>query len=1059
MRGGGPGKILSFHLFSRISTVLALISALIALMVYFLTMEPTVSLWDCGEFISCAYKLQITHPPGAPFYILMGRLFAMFAPSPDQVAMYVNALSAVSSAGAVFFLFLVIVFYGRRVLHYEEGAPVRLSDAIAIWAGGFAGSLSLAFADSFWFSALEAEVYALSIFLASMMVWAITRWVRVKDQPHADRWLLLIALLSGLVLSVHLLGLLALPFVVMVWYQHKFGLTSWKHYLVAFLIGVAFIGLYNFLLLPRIPWLLTRLELFAVNTLGLPFYTGMIAGLLLLAGLSVWIVYRFGYRDRKRTALAFAGLSFLLVLIGYSSYTMAVIRSRANPPIDMNNPEDPFLLLAYIEREQYGKQPLLWGPVFTAQPVGFKHTGKRYRMNDSLGRYVFIGYQYEPEYRDEDMMFFPRIWSGSHQQFYRAWLDLRPRERPTWADNIRFFFTYQLGWMYWRYFLWNFAGRQNDIQGHGLDLRNGHWLSGISILDEGRLGPQKPLPYFQEWNPGRNRFFLVPLILGLLGLAFMIVRRPEDAFTTFLLFFMWGIAIIIYLNQYPQQPRERDYSYAGSFWAFSLWIGIAAPALYAQVREFLEARKLRMVTVAGLLAAFSTLASPLIMAVEGWDDHTRANRFTARDIAISYLESCAPNAILFTEGDNDTYPLWYAQEVEGVRPDVRIINLSLLGVDWYIDFLRQKVNEADPVPIQVHPSKYAGSTRDFVPFIPAWDTLQYFELETVLKAIFSDDPRTRYRSPGTGELIDFLPARKVKITIDNEDIQKLIRTGAITPEDTSRIVREMRWILPRTLLKNDLMLLHIIVANDWERPIYFAVTIPPSSFVGLTRYLQLEGMTFRLVPIRSEGSFGMYGRVATDVMFRNVMEKFRWGDLKKFDYVYLDENHRRLLYNMRLQVIRLAEALLREGKKDSARVVLERLVEEIPDRHMPWGFLMAHASRMLYLAGNPRLAWTIADTLLQRASRDLRFYFTVAQMTEVEKRALVLRSYQSDLQELAQIATLYDQTGRETGDSLLMTRARGVLASLDSLFRTYPDLVQIFVPSDGRRRRNPPPAP
>ncbi len=1029
----GMDSGLSLAQFYRYSYIAGLPVAVVALVSYLLTLEPTVSLWDCGEFISCAYKLQVTHPPGAPFFLLVGRIFSLFAGSPEKVALAVNTLSAVASAGAVYLLFLVTVFFARRAL-VGDTSVLRWGEALILWLGGTVAGLAIAYADSFWFSAVEAEVYALSIFLAALIVWMITQWVRARTRNvrFADHWLLLIAYVAGLVMGVHLLGLLALPFAGVVWYQHKKGLRDKVDYLLAFLVGAVSVGLIQFLILPGVPWLLTRFELLFVNVLGLPFYSGMVVGLVLLMGgllgLGIWL-WRRGY-----SLLAYANLAVFLVLLGYSTYALIVIRSLANPPIDMNDPEDPFRLLAYVRREQYGEQPLLWGPLFTASPQRYEREGPLYRQDKEAGKYVSVGYRLKPVYPEDSKVFFPRIWDANHAGFYRRWLNLHPNEIPTYADNLYFFFSYQVGWMYMRYLFWNFIGRQNDIQGHGLDVRNGHWLSGITWLDELRLGVQRVLPFFQAWNKGRNRFYFLPFLLGLLGLFYLIVRRPDDAFSTFVLFFMWGIAIVIYLNQYPQQPRERDYSYAGSFWVFALWIGVGTVAVYDWVRRMLWAR------TPAIIAALATLIAPILMGVEGWDDHTRANRYTARDIAISYLESCAPNAILFTEGDNDTYPLWYAQEVEGVRPDIRIVNLSLLGVDWYIDFLRRKANDADPLPIRVHPKKYAGSRRDYTPVIERLDTNKYWDLRRVLAFVFSDKPATKLML-SWGERIDYFPTSRVYLPIDQEDIEDLLRTGAIQPEDTSRVVRRMQWRLPRTILKNQLMLLHIIAENDWERPIYFAVTIHPRSFVGLRNYLQLEGLTYRLVPIYTPSSPQGYGRVALHRMYETVMNKFRWGDLDKYEYVYLDENHRRLLYNMRLQSLRLAEALYRAGKKDSARRVLDLMMEKLPDRQFPWDYLMPQVSDLYFRLGAPEVARMIADTLLSRAERDMVFFEACAGRGARWRRELFI-SYRQDFAKVHHYAQFFHFVGRRVGDTVLVNRAQQLLLRIQALLQEHEDILQ-----------------
>ncbi len=1021
------------RLYQRLNNIVGWLVFAAALVIYLLTLEPTVSLWDCGEFISCAYKLQVSHPPGAPLFILIGRIFSLFAPSPEDVAFAVNTLSAVASAGAVMFLFWFTTFMARRLLIRKE-QDWTWEKIVLILGAGVVAAFAGAFADSFWFSAVEGEVYALSAFFTMLILWAITKYVREPDPQYADRWLIFIALAVSMVIGVHLLGLLVIPVVTLLYFDKHGKLKTWKDFAIAFGVGALLLGFVQYVFIPGVPQILAKFELLFVNGMGLPFYSGMLFGVALIIAVIVALIWWTHKKQRRLWNLGAIGLAMLF--LGYSIYAMIVIRSYANPPIDMNDPEDPFSLLSYLKREQYGDRPLLWGPFFTSQVIDYKKVGPRYKKDEKAGKYVIVGEKIKPVY--DKTYFFPRIWSSQpeHVRFYRQVLGLKPGEEPTYLDNLEFLFKWQIGWMYLRYFLWNFAGRQNDIQGHW-GIKYGNWLSGIDLVDEPRLGPQDPLPFFQAINKGRNPFFLLPLLLGLLGAYFHFSRRKWDAWAVFVFFFMTGIAIILWLNQTPLQPRERDYSYAGSFLAFAVWVGLGVIALYELIRSRWKQMK-KPVFVAAGIAMLAFLFGPFMMGFYGWDDHNRAHRFTARDFAINYLESCDSNAILFTEGDNDTYPLWYAQEVEGIRTDVRIINLSLLGVDWYIDFLRRKVNNADPVPINVDPYKYWGDNRNYVPYVPnpRFEQDKYYDLDKVLEFIFSDHPATRVRS-GIGTMIDYLPVRKVRIKINRDEV---IRNGIVEPEDTPLIASEMRWELPRTLLKNHLMTLLILNNVNWKRPIHFAVTIRPSSFVGLNDYLQLEGLTYQVVPIKGQSQGMFYGRVQPRVMFTNFMHKFRWGNLDKYR-LYLDESHRRMAFNHRIQAWRLAQSLIAHRRLDSARQVLETIFTRIPDHNLPWDMISAQLAGLYYPAGAPDKARPVFDTLLQRSQRDLDYYLSLPPR-------FFAAYLEPEFQQTLYTIQIIQQQAALNGDTAMARKAQELFNYVDQQIRNRPDLLQIL----GQRR-------
>ena len=972
-------------LYNRVNNISGWIIFIISTAVYWLTAEPTGSFWDCGEFISCASKLQVAHSPGAPLFIMIAHMFTLLTADPSHKALMVNYMSGIFSGLTILFLFWTITAMARKIIGKKE-SEIAGSDLIAIIGAGFIGGLAYTFADSFWFSAVEGEVYAMSSFFTAIVVWAIFKWENVADQPYADRWVVLIGYLIGLSIGVHLLGLLAIPAMVFVYAFKKYQPTTWNIIKVS-AVCIGILAFVQYGIIPGIPKLAASFDILFVNSFGMPFNSGVIFLFLLLAALIIGgLIYA---RRKNNYVLHTAILTVLFILIGYSSYVMVVIRASANPSINMSAPKDPIALLGYLNREQYGERPLAYGQLFTAQitradQIDHESGEKRYWRDEKSKKYILLDRKPVIHYDASDKIFFPRIWDNddpNHVKFYQNWLNLKEDQKPTMGDNLNFFFTYQVGFMYWRYFMWNFSGRQDDVQGNG-DVTHGNWVTGFPFIDNAMLGDQTNLPYPLNENKGHNKFYLLPFILGLIGAVYHFKKNKFDAWVVMLLFFFTGLAIVIYLNQTPQQPRERDYAYAGSFYAYCIWIGIGLLALYDYFRSRMNPRN------GAILAMAICLIVPVLMGAQGWDDHNRSHRFTARDFGKNYLESCAPNAILFTQGDNDTYPLWYAQEVEGIRPDVRIVNLSLLGVDWYIDNLRRKINESDAVIINVDSSSYRGSNRDYIRFyenksIPQND---YYPLGTVLDFMFSEDKKNKIDYGG--DVLNYVPAKNVFIPVDKAEV---IRDKVVQPQDTSKILSRVEWRLNKnTLLKNDIMTLEILRSNLWKRPIYFAISVAPDAYLGLNNYFQQEGLAYRVVPYVTKMNDGLPGGVESDIMYDNMMHKFAWGGVDKYD-VYLDENIMRMVVNLRSNFARLASALIDEGKKDSAIQVLDKCNEVLPEKNVPTSYLNLALAKNYYDAGAKDKASAALSKLLTVYSDQLKYYGSL----DVNKR----KFYTSDMNE------------------------------------------------------------
>ena len=914
--------------FQRLNNLTGWIAFAIAAFTYLSTIEPTGSFWDCGEFIAAAYKLQVGHPPGASLFLLMGRIATLFAAGDVTVVpVTVNIISALASAFAVLFLFWTITLLVRKLVTPGKEGNYTPAQLLVIMGSGLVGALAYTYSDSFWFSAVEGEVYATSQFFTAIVFWAMLKWEIVANERHADRWIILIAYLMGLSIGVHLLNLLCIPALAFIYYFKRYHVTRAGIFKTA-IVGLLILIVVQYGIIAGIVKLGAHFDLLFVNSFGMPFWSGFLVFLLLIV---VAIVFGLNYTRKKNKPIwNTAILCFTFILIGYSSYTVTAIRSMANPPMDENDPENAFNLLSYINREQYGDRPLGYGQYYNARVVDQKDGPMTYSAKD--GKYIETGAKIIPVYEPEKCTVFPRMYSSqdNHVNSYKEWAGIKGDATPTMGQNIKFFASYQVGFMFFRYFMWNFVGRQNDIQGHGGILK-GNWLSGIKGIDKMRLGPQDKLAKSMTWNKGYNRFYFLPLILGLIGMIYHFKKSKNDGMIVMLLFIMTGLAIVVYLNQNPYQPRERDYAYAGAFYAFAIWIGIAV----ASLSEWFSKKVSPLAATAGVLV-ICLLAGPVIMAKDGWDDHNRSHRFTSRDFAANYLNSCAPNAIIFTNGDNDTFPLWYAQEVEGIRTDVRVVNLSLLNTDWYIDQMKRKAYDSDAVPFTWSHDKYVQGTRDYIPFydrkIPG-----YTNLREVMDFITSDDPGAKATTSGGNDL-NYFPTKKFSIPVDAEQV---IKNGVVAPEDADKIVKSIDFEIDKSyLMKADLMILDLVAHTDWTRPIYFAVTVGDDSYINLQEYFQLEGLAYRFVPMKNQRkNDGQTGHVNAEIMYDNVMNKFKWGNMNDMR-VYLDQNNLNMTMNFRNNFARLAESLIGEGKNDSAIKVLDKCVEVMPDKTVPYNIFM-----------------------------------------------------------------------------------------------------------------------
>ncbi|KYG83342.1 glycosyltransferase family 117 protein [Roseivirga echinicomitans] len=879
-----------------------------SLIVYILTLEETASFWDSGEFIAIAYKLEVSHPPGAPLYMLIGRMFSLFAfGDVTQVAYWINMVSAVSSAFAVLFLYWTIVMLGRKLINAELGNETHVQK-ILLAGAGVVGAMSFAFTDSFWFSAVEGEVYGMSSFFTAFVFWAMLKWEIVEDESGRNKWIILIFYMLGLSTGAHLLGLVTLPALGLIYYFKKYENPNWKGAFAAMGISLFLVMLINSFIIPGLPTLAGKFEITFVNTLGLPFGSG---ALFMIALLIAAIVFGLKWTRRKEfVTLNTLMLGITFVLIGYSCYAVILIRSKENPAIDQNNPENVMTFISYLKREQYGSRPLLYGQYYNA-PQPEQKQGAPIYYKDEDG-YKISDYKVETTYDDAWSTFLPRMYSSSpaHIQKYMAITGLREGEKPTFLDNMAFMFSHQIGHMYVRYFMFNFSGRESDIQ-------DADYLTA--------LDGDKDVPDFIKNNKSRNQYYMIPLILGLIGFFFQFNRDPKRFSATLLFFILTGLALVIYLNSPPIEPRERDYIYTGSYYAFAIWIGFAVLAIGS------AAMKRGKTLAYGALAL--CLVSPIILASENWDDHDRTGRFFSVDSARNFLASCAPNAILFTGGDNDTFPLWYVQEVEGFRTDVRVIVLSYYNTDWYVDQTKVKMNESDAFPYTLGIENYRQGTNDYL-YVD--ERPQYkgkaIDLKDYISLVKRESPAIQ-RTLGSGTIINTVPARSLFLNIDSTQVSKLgVIPNSLKKYETNRITFTFKQG-ENFLEKAHLMMLDMIASNNWERPIYFNYTSVSSVPFDLDDYLVQEGMAYRLLPVQKPGS--MREIVNTDLMYDNVMNKFQFRGLDN-PKTNLNGDYRGFAQNHRSTFTTLADALISEGDTARAKTVLDYGMRVMPKESLPY---------------------------------------------------------------------------------------------------------------------------
>ncbi|MDE3235249.1 MAG: DUF2723 domain-containing protein [Bacteroidota bacterium] len=1067
--------------FKKTNNITGWVVFLIASLAFILTAEAGGSFWDCGEFVSSCFKVQIPHPPGAPLFVMLGRIFiVLFGNNPMTAAKAVNVMSALASGFTILFLFWTITHFARRIVKIGVDDTMTTAQAWSIMGAGAVGALAYAFSDSFWFSAVEGEVYAMSSFFSAIVFWSILKWDNDADKPGADKWLVFIFFLIGLSIGVHLLCLLNIPAIVMVYYFRKRNHFNYaiirKWFIRLTIIGgvLAFImaligangeanedrglsmdstvaglmlfgtliaigllyliekidktrkdyygGIYIFFIIGCIVTGVMQIVVIQysiaaaggfdrvfVNNLGLPFFSGFTFFFVLLAVL-IW----FGLRYAVKKSWAYLRLAiwcFVFVLIGYSTYLTTMIRSNADPAVDMYNVDNPISLVGYLGRDQYGDFPLLYGQKFTADPVDYKQTTTRYQKGKD--KYIEIGKDGHYVYAPEDKMVFPRVWDASndqyHADYYASFLaidkyrDKDGREKydhaPTQADNVKFFIGYQFYWMYFRYFAWNFIGKQDDVQGIFIgNVRDGNWITGISFIDSIFYGNQSTLPDSLKNNKAHNTLFALPFILGLIGFYFHYKKRGDDTLVNFLLFFFSGIAIILYLNQAGNQPRERDYAYVGSFYAFAVWIGLGV----MKVVEWLG-KKMPQASASALATAICLLAVPALMAQQEWDDHDRSKKVLARDVAKDYLESCAPNAILFTFGDNDTYPLWYAQEVEGIRKDIRVINYSLLGIDWYINQLRYKVNESDPIDVIWTADQIEGRKRDYVVYRSKTEYPEdkYYDLYWMMKDYVGSDDPAKMEDRGGGELLNTFPARKVSVPVDKDFV---LKNGVVNAKDS--VVSQLQFEIPRGgLQKNDLAVLNIIAANKWKRPIYFTGGFGD---LGFQQYLRKDGLSYRLVPVLND-------YVNADWMKDKLLNKFAFGnaDVKG---VYFDEENRRHLQSIRQAYAELASYLADHGRKEEAREVLRKEDKGMLQENYPYGMVSRgnYHNRIsllfldaCYRADDKELAAKVKASLIKDLQQQINYYNSLSGR-DADNMADDKRTAEGYLQAIDQMEKMYN---------------------------------------------------
>ncbi|OJV42548.1 MAG: hypothetical protein BGO29_11760 [Bacteroidales bacterium 36-12] len=1028
--------------FRLLNNVFGWIAFAIAAATYLSTMEPTASFWDCGEFISTAFKLDVGHPPGAPFFMLIGRFFSLFASDATQVALMINTLSALASAFTILFLFWTITHLARKIV-ITDNEGYSVAKTWGILGAGMVGALAYTFSDTFWFSAVEGEVYASSSLFTAVVFWAILKWERVADRQGSDKWLILIAYLMGLSIGVHLLNLLAIPAIALVYYFKNYKVTPWG-VVGAMLVSITILGTVLYGIIPGSVEVASWFELFFVNTLGLPFNSGMYVYLVLTIAILIWAIYETHTQKNNvrmivsfiaaitSVGIPFFGSHFILgvvivaalffiffkfkklvnprwmntatimitvILIGYSSYAVIVIRSAANPPMDQNSPDNVFALKYYLNREQYGDRPLFYGQAYNA-PVKLDIVGNtcipKYKTGapsyapmpktdkNEKDQYFVTGNKIDYVMDDRFNMFFPRMYSTtpSHVSAYKAWGEVKGKRVrfdycgqdrteyvPTFTENLRFFFSYQVNFMYFRYFMWNFSGRQNDIQGHG-EIEHGNWITGFKFIDNKLVGNQNNLPSELKDNKGRNKYYMLPLILGIIGAVFLLKNGKEGKHSfwiTALLFFLTGIAIVIYLNQTPYQPRERDYAYAGSFYAFSIWIGLGVLGLIKFVEKYLPK------TATAILVSVAALGVPTLMAVENWDDHDRSNRSVARDFGHNYLASCKENGIIFTNGDNDTFPLWYNQEVEENRTDLRVCNLSYLQTDWYIDQMKRGAYLSQPLPISWTQEQYVSGTNEVIPLKDI--NKNPLDVETAFKIAL--DPEIKV----DGESV--IPSKQLFIPVDKNEV---LTSGVLGADREDEIASQINFDLSSKsrLTKSELMVIEMLKENKWKRPFYFAVTVGDDYYLGLNDHFELTGLAYQIMPIDSKGEGA---GVNVDEMYDNMINKFRYGNVAD-PKVYLDENTLRMCRTHRMMFSQLIGTLVDKNDSVRAKKALDFAMEKVPGTTVRYDYTSVPMAESCYKLNEFDKANEIMSAIADDCVEYLTWYFSLtnAQRKSSENR-------------------------------------------------------------------------
>jgi len=954
----------------------------IAATVYLLTIEPTVSWWDPGEHIATSYKMQIGHPPGAPTFQLTARFFSLFAfGNTAKVAVMINCVSALSSAFTILFLFWTITMIARKIVVPKGGEMTRTA-TWKILAAGFIGAMTFTFTDSFWFSAVEANVFAMSYFCTAIVIWSIFKWEEAADEKHNYRWLIFIGFMIGVSIGVHLLNLLTIPALTLVYYFRKFKTTRWG---IVLSLSFSFILLafIMYILIPWIPKMASQFELLFVNGFGLPFNSGTIIYFILFIGLIIWGLWY--TRKKARTVLNTVILSLAFLLIGYSSFVTLVIRSIAGTPINEDAPKDAISLVSFLNREQYGTWPFLYGQYYTAPVVDYADGSPIYEKNYTTGKYVIIDERKGtiPVYDPRFTTIFPRMWSTMRKQapdFYKTWggpgvpIEVTKPDgktetinKPTFGENLRFFFSYQVSWMYLRYFMWNFSGRQDDIQSFG-GIKNGNWITGIPFIDRWRLGhAMTDLPESVKTRAS-HKYFLLPLILGLLGFFYHLKKDYRYTIVVVFLFFMTGLAIIIFLNQQPYEPRERDYSYAGSFMAFSIWIGLGVLYLIDFLQEKFKLKEMMSLII---VIIATTFLLPTIVGAQNWHDHDRSAKYAARDYAANYLNSCDKNAILLTNGDNDTFPLWYNQEVEGVRTDVRVVNLELSSGSWYIDQLFKRMYESDPIPLSMPPEQYQPGSNDIVIYYDM-GLKGYVELKDLVEFFKSKNPETFLSTQG-GEKIKFYPTKKIKITVNKENC---IKYGIVPEYFRDRIVDTIYFtIKANQLYKNDIMLLDMIATTDWKRAIYFAAPSSVRHCLDVEPYCYLEGWVSKFMPVKNDSTNYLQSMGSIDALgsYDVLLHKCKWGNLDN-PKVYVDPESLNNSMRPKMDFFLISETLLEQGRKKEASDLVDFYLKRFPDPKFPFDMYTLPFAEVYYKTGDSVKANAMVKRVAEICRQDLDYY-------------------------------------------------------------------------------------